>query len=186
MRRAFWSALVLLFAAGCTQGIPPLNFSVPNISPSERKVFAEVKSVTVAFAAAEEQERKFDPGDEIIAPIWKTALEEALNRSAIFQDDSKRKISISVKIIKIYFPPFGMEFTTTTAAVYQVLDRLSGAVLYSERIESIGTTPSNFAFLGVARARESVNRSVQANITKFISCVSLMRLGLPQQLISGS
>lgn len=184
--RWFYLLILILFNAGCTQGIPPLNFSVPNIQPSSQRVAAEVKSVTVSLARADEQESMFQAGDELITPSWKAALDEALNKAAIFQDDAQRKVSIAVKVLRVNFPPFAMNFTTTSVAVYQVLDRSSGAVLYAERIQTTGTAPSDFAFLGVARARESVNRSVQANIAEFISKVGSMGAGLSRVPLNGS
>ena len=178
MRRSAVLLFVLLLGA-CTQGVPPLNFSVPNVQASARKVPAEVKSITVALARAQEQETIFQPGQETLTPIWKTALEEALNNSAIFQDDASTKVSVAVKILKIDVPALGVTFPVTTAALYQVVNRQTGAVLYSERIETVGTVPSDFAFLGLARARESVNRSVQANIARFVERVPSIQVPLP-------
>jgi len=151
-----------------------LNFSVPDISPSARKVPAEVKSITVALARANEQETVFQPGQETLTPIWKVGLEEALNAAAIFRDDSSTKVAIAVKILKVNVPALGGDFTVTAAALYQVTDRATGSTLYSERLETTGTTPLGFAFLGLARAREAVNRAVQANIAKFIATVPNM------------
>lgn len=171
-----------LLLGACTQGVPPLNFSVPSVQASARKVPAEMRSITVALARAEEQETVFQPGQETLTPLWKTALEEALNNSAAFQDDAPTKVSVAVKILKVDVPGVGITFPVTTAALYQVVNRANGAVLYSERIETVGTTPSNFAFLGLARARESVNRSVQANISRFTDKVPSIQI--PQSALS--
>ena len=170
--------IATLMLGACTQGIPPLNFSVPNVTASPRKVPAEVRSITVSLARAEEQETVFQPGQETLTPVWKTGLEEALNNAAVFQDDTPTKVSISVKVLKVAVPPIGISFTVMTAALYQVTDRATGAVLFSERIETEGTTPSDFAFLGLARAREAVNRSVQANIARFIQAAPAIRIPL--------
>lgn len=171
--------IFMLLLGACTQGVPPLNFSVPNVQASPRKVLAEVKSITVVLARADEQETVFQPGQETLTPLWKTALEEALNNSAVFQDEATTKVSVAVKILRVEIPGVGLTFPVTTAALYQVVNRQSGAVLYSERIETIGTTPVNFAFLGIARARESVNRSVQANIARFIESVPRTQVTQP-------
>ena len=169
--KRFAACLSALLLSACAQGIPPLNFSVPNITPSPVKVDAEVKSITVALARADEQETVFQPGQETLTPIWKNGLEEALDKAAVFRDDAARKVSINVKVLKVEVPPLGLSFTVTAAALYTVRDRASGTALFSERIETIGTTPTGFSFLGIARAREAVNRAVQANIARFIERV---------------
>lgn len=177
MRRLAACLSVMLLSA-CAQGVPPLNFSVPNITPSSQKVDAEVKSITVALARADEQETVFEPGQETLTPIWKNGLEEALDKAAVFRDDAARKVSINVKILKTDIPPVGLSFTATTAALYTVTDRATGTPLFSERIETAGTTPTGFSFLGVARAREAVNRAVQANIASFVERVPNIGRGL--------
>lgn len=169
--RRFAACLSVLLLSACAQGVPPLNFSVPNITPSPEKVQAEVKSITVALARADEQETVFQPGQETLTPVWKTGLEEALDKAAVFRDDAPRKVSINVKILKTEVPSIGISFTVTAAALYTVTDRATGKPLFSERIETKGTTPADFAFLGLARAREAVNRAVQANIARFVERV---------------
>jgi len=148
------------------------------VAPSARKVPAEVKSITVALARTTEQETVFQPGQETLVPIWKAGVEEALNTAAVFRDDSPTKVSVSVKILKIDVPGFGGEMTVTVAALYQVTDRASGNVLYSQRLETQGVVPLGFAFLGLARAREAFNRAVQANIASFVESVATMKTAL--------
>lgn len=164
--------LSALLLGACTQGVPPLNFSVPYLSPASRKLPVEARSITVAIARPDEQETVFAAGQETLTPIWKTALEEALNRSAVFQDDAPRKVSVAVTVLKVNVPAFGVTFPVDTAARYQIINRATGATLYERRIETQGTVPSDFSFIGVARARESVNRSVQANIAEFVKSLN--------------
>jgi hypothetical protein len=45
--------------------------------------------------------------------------------------------------------------------------------------EDSGTTPADFAFLGVARARESVNRGVQNNILQFLQALETANVNKP-------
>lgn len=178
MKKLFLLAALVGLSA-CAQTVPPLNFSVPNVGPTAHKVPAELRSINVSVARPDEQLGMLQAGHETLAPIWKSALEDALNRMAVFQDDAPRKVSVSAKILKIDVPGMGASFTTNTAARYEVIDRATGGLIYTKQIEAEGTTPMDFAFLGVARARESVNRSVQNNIALFLKDMEALDLGRP-------
>ena len=56
-----------------------------------------------------------------------------------------RKISISVKIDEYDLPIAGFAMTTTCGAIYEVMDRSNGEVIFNERIGSSGTVPMDFA-----------------------------------------
>lgn len=165
--------------AGCSQTIPPINFSVANVGPSSQKIPAELRSITVSMARPDEQLGMLSAGDEIVTPIWKSALEDSLNRMAVFQDDAPRKVSISVKVLKIDLPGAGFSMTTKSSARYEIIDRTSGGLFYTKQIDSVGVTPADFAYLGMARARESMNRSVQNNIALFLRDLETLDLSKP-------
>jgi hypothetical protein len=131
------------------------------------------------MARPDEQQGQLKAGMETITPYWKTSVEEALNRMAIFQDDAQKKVSLSIKVLKIDVPNFGAEMTTDVAARYELIDRASGGVIYATDINSSGTTPADFAFLGLARARESVNRAVQNNILQFLQALETIDVNKP-------
>lgn len=111
--------------------------------------------------------------------LWQTALVEALNQMAIFDDDANKKVSISVKILKLDLPGAGASMTTHTAARYQIIDRKTGGIIYTQDIEASGTTPFDYAFMGVIRARESINRSVQNNISLFLRALETVDVNKP-------
>jgi hypothetical protein len=160
-----------LLLSACTHGVPPLNFSVPNVGPSATKIPAEVRSITVSMARPDETTGKLS-GDNSTLATWKNGIEEALDKMAIFQDDAPKKVSIAVKVLKLDAPGGGLEMTTQTSARYEIIDRSNGAVIYTTDINSSGTTPADFDFLALARARESVNRAVQNNILQFLQALA--------------
>lgn len=178
LSRAFVFAVVAFLLSACAD-IPPMSFSVPNVGPTSHKIEAELKSITVTTARPDEKTGDLAFGVETLAPLWKTALEEALNRMAVFKDDMQRKVSLSVKILKLDLPAAGVSFTTKTDARYEVIDRATGGIVFTSDISSEGTTPGDYAFLGVARARESVNRSVQNNITQFLQSLETIDINKP-------
>lgn len=171
--------LSVVLLSGCAQGIPPLNFSVPNVGPSKHRINAELKSTTVTLARPDEKKGDMPFGIETITPMWKESLEESINRMALFKDDAAKKVSLSVKILAIDVPAIGFDFNTTVSARYELLDRETGAIIYTETIDSSGEVPADFAFLGAARARESINRAVQNNISKFLMAIETVNVNRP-------
>jgi len=176
---AFVTLLFVAFLSGCGS-IPPLNFSVPNVGVSQKKIDAEMKSMTVTIARPDEKTGDLPVGMEQMVPqIWQTSLTESLNKMAIFQDDSAKKVNVSVKILKLDVPGAGFSMTTSTAARYEIMDRKSGDLIFSQDIASSGTTPADYAFMGIARARESINRAVQNNITQFLQALETVDVNKP-------
>lgn len=188
----FVAAITATILSGCGS-IPPLNFSVPNVGVSDRKVDAEMKSLTVTVARPDEKTGKLDlkfasldengqggsAGDQMVPQMWQTALTEALNKMVVFQDDATKKVNVSVKILKLDVPSSGVSFTTNTTARYEIMDRKTGDLIFSQDISSSGTTPADFAALGLARMRESINRAVQNNITQFLQALETVDVQKP-------
>lgn len=98
---------------------------------------------------------------------------------AIFQDDAAKKVNISVKILRLDIPGAGASMTTETAARYEIMDRKTGDIIFTQDIPSSGTTPWDHAFLGIARVRESINRAVQNNITQFLQALETVDVQKP-------
>lgn len=171
-------AVTIVIVSGCAP-MPPLNFSVPNVGVSQRKIAAEVKSMTVTIARPDERTGPLPAGMEAMVPqLWQTALIEALNRMTIFQDDAQTKVNISVKILKLDGSGFA-EKTTETAARYEVTDRRNGDIIFTQDISSSGSTPGDYAFNGLTRIRESINRAVQNNITQFLQALETVNVQKP-------
>ncbi|HBM3044287.1 TPA: UDP-N-acetylglucosamine acyltransferase [Klebsiella oxytoca] len=98
---------------------------------------------------------------------------------AIFKDNSANTVSLNVKVLAIDVPSFGMAMTTKAVARYEVINRSNGDIIYTQDIESTGTVPVSYAFVGVVRARESINRAVQNNITQFLQALESIELSRP-------
>ncbi|HBV8116888.1 TPA: UDP-N-acetylglucosamine acyltransferase [Klebsiella oxytoca] len=88
-------------------------------------------------------------------------------------------VSLNVKVLAIDVPSFGMAMTTKAVARYEVINRSNGDIIYTQDIESTGTVPASYAFVGVVRARESINRAVQNNITQFLQALESIELSRP-------
>ncbi|HFE3278324.1 UDP-N-acetylglucosamine acyltransferase, partial [Escherichia coli] len=151
----------------------------PNVGVSQKKIDAEIKSLTVSLARPDEQKGDITAGMEAITPIWRESLQEALDRMTIFRDSSPNTVSLNVKVLALDVPAFGVSMTTKAIARYEIINRANGDIIYTQDIESTGTVPASYAFYGIVRARESVNRAVQNNITQFLQALESVDLSRP-------
>jgi len=180
-------ALAALAALSACAPMPPVNFSVPNVTSSTRKLDAELRSMTVTVARPEEATGKIPAGIENKVPqLWQTALQESLNKKAIFRDDAPEKVNLSVKILKFEPLAFGMSMTTEVAARYELQNRFNGDVIYSQNITSTGTVSADYAFAGATRMVESANRAVQNNIALFLQALETVDLNKPMERTTAS
>jgi hypothetical protein len=172
--------VVALFLFSSCAPLPPLNFSVPDVGVSEHKINAELKSMTVTIARPDEKTGDLPAGMEQMVPqMWQTALTEALNKMAIFQDEATSKVNVSVKILKLSPPNAGFAMTTESEARYEITDRKTGAIIFTQDIAASGTTPMDYAFVGIIRVRESINRAVQNNISQFLQTLGTVDVNKP-------
>lgn len=179
MKKIILAVFFALILSACAQDIPPLNFSVPNVGPSTTKLDAQVKSLTVTIARPDEAKGSIDPNTSGLTEMWKESIQEALDHMAIFKDDSKNNISLSVKILKFDAPSFGASMTTDTTARYEIIDRRDGSIIFTQDIDARGHVPGDYAFLALTRVRESINRSVQNNIAQFLQTLETIDLKKP-------
>ncbi|MCV4677475.1 UDP-N-acetylglucosamine acyltransferase, partial [Escherichia coli] len=85
---------------------------------SQKKIDAEIKSLTVSLARPDEQKGDITAGMEAITPIWRESLQEALDRMTIFRDSSPNTVSLNVKVLALDVPAFGVSMTTKAIARY--------------------------------------------------------------------
>ena len=167
--------LLIALLSGCTS-VPPLNFSVQSVSPSTHKVDADLRAVSVSFAAPNEQTGNVPSDGEGIPELWERAVVEAINKSSVFDDESTKKVNLFVKIQELDPPVAGVTMVTDASAKYLLVNRKTGETLLEETIITKGIVPPGYAFAGVVRLKESVNRAVQNNIRDFLAKLEAQKL----------
>ena len=170
------AAFLPLLFTGC-QTVPPIDFTVKDVGMVPNRKDAQLLSLTVGYAPKDQQDKV--KADASIPPVWKEGLQDAINRSLVFKDDSTRKVNLSVRITRIDVPGFGLTMTTKVGAIYEVIDRANGDLLFSEKVESEGVVPVDYAFVGIVRAVESANRAVRNNIAEFIKRIGSADISKP-------
>jgi hypothetical protein len=178
MKRRLTNLLVVgtLFLGACTS-VPPLDFTVQDVGRVADRKPAELESLTVGYAS-QKQSRKIE-SDHGLPPLWKEALQDAINRSLVFTDDAPMRVNVSVRILEVNAPEFGADMKTTVAALYEVVDRATGDIILSTEVRTDGVVPMGYAFVGAVRARESANRAVRNNIAEFMEVLEKADFGKP-------
>ena len=174
--RVLYIATAALVIGGCVT-VPPVDFTVQDVGMVEDRKNIELKSLTVGYAS-QLQQGKLE-ADATIPPVWKEALQDALNRSLIFKDDVSTKVNLSVRITEFDIPGGGFDMKTKVSAIYEIVDRANGDLLFAQKVSSEGVVPLDYAFTGVVRAVESWNRAVRNNIADFINLLSQSDLSNP-------
>ena len=177
------SQLVLLSGivviTGC-QNMPPADFTVQDVGMLSNRVDADLISLTVGFAP-QNQQKKVE-GNHVVPPLWKEALTDALNRSLAFRDGSDARVNLSVRIVEFDLPAAGFDMKSQVEAIYEIVDRNNGDILFTQSISSKGVVPMDYAFMGAVRAVESMNRAVRNNISDFINSLETADLSKPMFL----
>ena len=170
----FFHALIggaVLLGIGCQT--PPIIFSPADVGLSKVKIDAELKSVSVTIAQTKDRktQNKIDIAQLSfhgissidIQQAWKMAIDDAIVRMVLFNDNSEKKVSIIVKIIE--FDLAALSSKSTFAAQYQLIDRGNGDILFTSDIKTDGKSST---FTGNIRIIEQINNGVQRNILQFL------------------
>lgn len=173
---AFISILSVFIVTGCTS-VPPVDFTVQDVGMVDNRKNVELKSLTVGFAPQSQQSKV--EANATIPPLWKESLQDALNRSLVFKDDMEKKVNLSVRITEFDVPAGGASMTTRVSAIYEIVDRNTGDLIFTQQISSEGVVPFDYAFVGMVRAVESWNRAVRNNIADFINTLDNSDISKP-------
>ncbi len=175
--RFFALSLLLLAMPGCATQVPALNFVPSKIIPNERKIHADLKTITISIAKEYERLGETQVGffgnmyEQSFRMNLRDALEEALARSAAFNDLSDKKLSLLAKVMKFQTPSVGVTFQTEMIMRYELIDRSTGEVVFFRDIASLGSVPVVSASLRAARYTEARNVCVRTNIKQFIGAL---------------
>lgn len=167
---------IVLLLASCVP-TPPVDFTVQDVGMVDNRKNAELRSLTVGFAPQSQQ--KVVEANATIPPLWKESLQDSINRSLIFTDDADRKINLSVRITEFDIPYAGLSMTTKVSAIYEIVDRGNGDLIFAQEISSEGVVPFDYSLVGATRMVESWNRAVRNNIADFINQISQADISLP-------
>lgn len=175
---------------GCATQAPTLDFVPTDVLPTGKKIDYELKSISVSIAKEDERKGETQVGlfgnqyEATFKQAIKDALEEAIAKSAVFNDLSNKKLALSAKVLQFETPTFSTSFETTAMIRYQLLDRSNGKLLFTRDLKSTGAVTFDYAFMGAIRYTEARNRAVRANVNQFIQ--SLSEFTVEPAVVTGS
>lgn len=178
---AIFSIAVL---SGCATQAPTLNFTPTDVLPAKNRVQAELKSITVSVAKEEERLGQTQVGffgnqyEASFKQSLKDALEEALTKSAVFNDLSNKKVSLTAKVMQFESPNGGVNFETKAIIRYEIFDRKDGKLIFRRDVSSTGSVPFDYAFMGAIRYTEARNRAMRENVTQFIGSLEELKVAV--------
>ena len=127
--------IIILFvlSTGCA-GVKhqPLNFYPDGIAFSKTKINANLRSLTLSSAGPNEATGHIEFETRIAylqgdpRQLWKNSLQKAIDVMAIFSDESKRYVSLTVTIKKFEVPTSGFDRISHVEAKYQIINRKNG------------------------------------------------------------
>lgn len=164
---ALFAVTMICLSTACSP-LAPLNFSVQNVDPSPKGIDADLRSITVVLAQPSERTGPLPADSNLAVEPWKEALTDAVNRSALFTDDSKTHVNISVEVLKVDISSFGINLPTSVDARYRVIDRSTGKSIFDRVVSSEEGTEFGYSAIGVVRGRELTNRAIKRNIIDFL------------------
>jgi hypothetical protein len=168
--------------SGCATQAPTLNFVPQDVLPAKNKVNAELKSITISIAKEEERLGETQVGfmgnqyEASFRTSFKEAIEEAILKSAIFNDLAENKVSLTVKIMKFQTPGAGINFDTSMIVRYEVYNRKDGKLIFRRDIESAGSVAGDYAFMGAIRYTEARNVAGRNNIISLMSALEELKV----------
>lgn len=171
--------IIIIFLAGiltaCSYN-PNLKFQLPDVEVSKKKIDAELKFVSVITVSP--LERNGPPIviiEQKIPMLFQKSLKDALDKSSVFKEESTRKVDITAKIFKLKLPNSGLSMTTEVGTRYEIIDRKTEEILFSQDISSSGTASMDY-ISGTSRFEESINRAIRSNIVIFLQDIEYLTI----------
>lgn len=162
------AALVL---TGCTSP-KPFDFSLNRVPVAKVKLPYRLTNVSVnvesSGAIDEAAYGTRPPGLENLVQPLKNSIQDAVDKSAMFDYNSRKFCALDVKIIGIKRELAGMNFSTTLYVRYSIVNLNSGRPIFNEIVPGFGTTPLGYNFFGAIRSRHSVIKSGKEDVKNFI------------------
>ncbi len=168
---------LVALVTGCTQ-VPPMDFAPADVLPTGHKVDLGIKDISIAFGKKEERLGNIEVGfggnqyESSFKQSFEDALQEALIKSAIFNDLAENRALLVAKVLELDSPEMGISFETDFTVRYQLLSTSTGELLFTRDIASVGSVSADYAFLGAARYTEARNVAVRENIMLFLDSLS--------------
>ena len=164
---------VVALASGCAtpathEGMIPADYDV-----------ATKHSKTVGVKVGGGQETSSVGKSQISDEAFSNALIESITKSQVFSRVIQGKggdYELSVGIISMDQPSFGMDFTVKMEAGWTLKNAANGVVVWQKAIKSQHTATTSDAFVGTTRLRLASEGAARNNIKQGLAEISRLKL----------
>jgi hypothetical protein len=163
-------ALVLLFLPCCVAA-SAAEVAPGDGAPATARIDAELASVTIEPASRGRAVYPLPSTLGLFLPVWRAALQDALERTGIFRAGAPRRLALEVKVLEFALSGQILD----VLARYQLFDVASHTLVFSADIMSnqgisglaVGVTSLEDPAVATSH-RTEVNRAIEANIVQFL------------------
>jgi hypothetical protein len=167
--------IVCVLLAGCQTTPMQVNLVPTGITRSASPFDMEVKSVTAVIADPSKQTGEVRM-NATFPPLWRDAVQNAIDEAGLFKDDSTKKVTIAVLIKKFKYNPTGFSQTVAIDADYSIIDRSDGQKLFEKDITNSASANAGDTWNAQERVIRLWNKATQENITSFVQAVASSNL----------
>jgi hypothetical protein len=159
--------IAAMFLGGCASGATAEGMTVK--AADIKGPASPTVSNAVAVGAVDGGE-KTDPMwmSQIDNPTFKKALVRSLHKAGLLSDAAHPKYVVSVQLIALKQPYFGMDMKVTSVIRYRLTDAATGALVLDEEIFTPYTAKFGDSLIGVERLRLANEGSARKSIATLI------------------
>ncbi len=163
-----------------TTATPSADAMIPDVFPL-KTINADIEHISFGISS-ELKDRWWYPLKKLeitsYSGQWERALIETIKNSHRFKRGSKNKLYLSVSVLNMTPIASFMSTRYKVKAKYQITEMMTGSVIYSNDIETVGTIPP-IQNIGVTDSTPSAEIAINENIKKFMDSIDAGNLHWP-------
>jgi hypothetical protein len=163
------------YLAGCASGAQVENMIYKG---DKQEYSSEIKKNVVLSSVEGGEETNPAWTSEISGLAFSGAIKQSLVKEGLYSDDGQ--YSLSVEMVEIDQPSFGLDMTVTTIVKYVLTEKSSGKIILDKEVNAPYTATMGDAFSGVKRLQLANEGSGQKNIEGLLNLLTELKIEIDQ------
>ena len=169
--KIYLAIVTVMYLSGCASGAKMENMIYQG---DQKNYSAELKENLEVSNVSGGQKTNPAWTSEISSEAFSGAVKESLSAQGLLSENGQYKLT--VEMLKVDQPIFGLNFEVTTHVKYLLLDSISNSVIFDETIVAPHTSTFGDAFSGVERLRLANEGAGNKNIEIFLEKLSELQI----------
>lgn len=167
--RLFLCLTMIAVLAGCAQPAKVSGMTTQNVAGGVVAANPALLGTLTVGAVTGGQETSPMWTSEVDSPSFKAALEQSLLTNALLANiPANAPYRVEAHLAELEQPLIAVTSNVTSVVQYRVFDAASSQLWFEKTINATGSASVGDAFYGVDRLRIANERSIEANIQRFI------------------